>query len=239
VINDADVSFGDSQQRGDRRARAKGPLATRPDHGLVAAHVGHGARRSDHSVHLKRPAEDRFVLFFCFAERAGRIAPLDAFQGRETLRRRQVGIQLFPVRGQFGGRLRPGHFQRPRRLDRGPFGLGHDADKIPLAHDLHETGNILDRIFVDRRRRGVDHRRPYDPPMKHSRNPNVMNVNRLAGHLGRQIEARHGLPDGFVILRVFGFDVLGQFEIAGAAFGVNRDVEALAADELRVGDLLR
>ena len=93
----------------------------------------------------------------------------------------------------------PGHFQLSRRADRIPFALGHHTDEILPPNDSH-TGDVLDRLLVDAQHlRDTDAQRtltarPDNPPMQHTWEAHVLDVDIRPGHLVRRIEPRHLRP---------------------------------------------
>ena len=76
--------------------------------------------------------------------------------------------------------------------------------------------------------RRADRRRPDDAPVQHAGHAEVLHVGEAAGHLVRNVEARHRLADDLVVLRV----------LRSAGFVVELEREDLAADELAVADPL-
>ena len=107
-------------------------------------------------------------------------------------------------------RLRPCRLELLRRLDRGPLALGDDAEEIALAHDLDDAGNVLDRALVDAFELGADRRRAHHAAVQHAGHAEVLHVGEAAGHLVRDVDARHRLADDLVVLRVLAVGGLGR-----------------------------
>ena len=74
--------------------------------------------------------------------------------------------------------------------------------------------------------------------MQHSRNADVLHICELRRELRGQVNARHRLADGFVVLVVLGRNIGRHFQPPAVARGGNLYIEALAAEQIGVGNLV-
>src|SRR5262249_8877888 len=121
--------------------------------------------------------------------------------------------------------LRPGGLELAGGRDRAPFALRHDAEEIALAHDLDETGHVLDRGLVYAFERRADRRRAYDPAMQHAGYAEVLDIGEAASDFVGDVDARHRPAHDGVGRRVLGLRRLGVVEL---------EREGLVADQLRI-----
>ncbi len=159
----------------------------------------------------------RCIGFAARGERRVDVALVD--QGS---RRRRIGAQRGLDILQIGQRRHrlPGQLELRRRLDRVFLALGDDADEIADPDDGHEPGNIAHRGFIDRNQAGADKGagvdagigRAHDAAMEHAGHAHVVNEHKLAGCLGRKVDARHRLPDDAVGIGGLDLNLVGQFK---------------------------
>ena len=76
--------------------------------------------------------------------------------------------------------------------------FGDDGEKIAVADDLDDAGQLFDRRRVALRQLRAVARRPHDAGMHHAGQPHVLDIGRTAGDLGRNIDARHRLAHHLV-----------------------------------------
>ncbi len=186
-------------------------------------------------MHLEGPAIAGLIDFFATVQGAGHVAFIDRFLGARGFGAFQIFVHLVGAGRNFRRRLRPSDLERSRGFDRGPFGLGDHADEFPLTRDHDHAGNSLDRILIDGRRLGVDHRRAHDAAVQHTGDAHVVNVIMFPGYLGRQIGAFDRFTDDLVVLGVLCLDLRRDFHIPAGAGGGDSGIEFLAADKLAVG----
>ena len=167
----------------------------------------------------------------------------------QRARRRRIGAQRGLDVLQVGQRRRrlPAHLELRGRLDRVFLALGDDADEIADPHHRHQPGNIAHRGLVDRDQAGADEiagidagiGRAHHAAVQHAGHAHVVNIDQFAGRLGRQVDARHRLPDDAVGADGLDRNVVGEFEadgLAGDQFAVGDAAIVPAADQAVLDD---
>ena len=130
------------------------------------------------------------------------------------------------------GPVRPLHLQLLRRADRVPFALSDDAEEVLAADDP----GAMRRLAVAEQLR-AEPRRPDHAAVQHPRHADVLNVEMLARHLARNVDARHRPADDLVLARrLRPRSAKLEPESGSLAFDGDRDAEQAAFDELAVGD---
>ena len=88
------------------------------------------------------------------------------------------------------------------------YSVGATTPRKSLERTTLGAGDVLDRALVDRddlRRGAVAVRalaaRPHDPAVEHPRHLDVVDVGELAGHLGRDVDARDAVRADELVLR--------------------------------------
>ena len=74
--------------------------------------------------------------------------------------------------------------------------------------------------------------------MEHAGDPDVLDIRVLSREFRRQVDARHGSAHDFVLLGILGARFGSHFHIPAFTRGDDFQVEALATDEIAVGDFL-
>ena len=134
--------------------------------------------------------------------------------------------------GQCWCRL-PGSLELRRRLDCVFLALGNDTDEIADPDHGDQSRNMADRGLIDCDQTGADKRasidagirRAHDAAVKHAGHANIVHIDRFAGRLCRQVDARYRLPYYGVRIYRLDLDVIGQFE-----------PDSFAADQLAIAD---
>ena len=145
---------------------------------------------------------------------------------------RLADVRVELVHRRQPGPVRPLHLQLLRGLDRVPFALGDDAEEVLQAYDP----GAVRRLPVAEQLR-AEPRRPDHAAVQHPRHANVLDVEVLARHLGRDVDARHRLADDRVLARGLRLrPAEREPEPAGLALDRNRDAEQATVDELAVRD---
>ena len=88
--------------------------------------------------------------------------------------------------------------QRAHRLDRLKFFFRDDSQKIAVANNLDDAGELLDRRRIAFCQLGAIARRTDETRMHHARQAHVLHVSGAAGDLGRNIDPRHRLSHHLV-----------------------------------------
>ena len=133
-------------------------------------------------------------------------------------------------------RLLPVHLQLPRRANRLLFPLADHGDVVALADHPDEAGDAAHGRLVDADERGAGDRRLDVARVQHAGQLHVHGPLQRAVHLGRDVVALRRLTDDLQLLH--GLDRRHARGGVGVLAGQG-DVEALAADQLAVGDALR
>ncbi len=136
----------DPQDFGDALGGGVRLLGGVPDGDLVALDLGQGAGRRQARVRLERPLVVGLDHLVRLGEGGGDVAGrlLHLPLGGRGLADEVVELGR---RGEGRGGLRPGHLQRPGRLDRVPLALGRHADEVlvphhPRALDVGDAGLV-------------------------------------------------------------------------------------------------
>src|SRR5258708_7473436 len=74
--------------------------------------------------------------------------------------------------------------------------------------------------------------------MKHSRKAGILRVDELTRELFRQVNARNRFSDNLIIFRVLGGNFRRYFHVPADSGGGDFYIEAFAAEEISVSDLL-
>ena len=231
--DDANVLDRDVEGVGDGRADDVGTLRSRPDRGRPVLDVCDRTGRADRAVRLNRGGVLRVERTCGAGERLGRVAGACNNGILEAGRLANVRVEL--LHGRQAGPVRPLDLELARGLDRVPFALGDDAEEVLQAND---PGTVR-RLAVAEQLR-AEARRPDHASMQHVRHPDVLDVEMLTGHLGRDVDARHRLADDRVLARCLRRrPTEGEPEPSVLALHGDRDAEQLAVDQLAVRDLTR
>jgi hypothetical protein len=153
------------------------------------------------------------------------VAPVD----RDLVLRDRRGAHRLVELVHLGEALpgRPGGPEPLGRLDRRPLRLGNDGQEAPQAHDPDEPLDAADRALVHAHERGAQGRGSDDAGVEHAGDTYILHEPPLAGHLRRNVHARHGLADDRVRRRILQRRVL-----------VHLQPELPVADQVAVGDVL-
>ena len=197
-VNAANALLRHAQHLGDRLAQRIDALAVRPYRQQVVLEPADGAGRPDRAVDLIRSSVARLERAHSRIRARAPVEIDDGLRRRppeklvELQRHGQASV-LFP-RGDRG--------KRAHGDDRLIFALGDDCKIAAVADHLEHAGKLLHaigRYFAQTR---AIARRANDARVHQAGQAQVLHVGNAAGHLGRDVDARHRLAHHGVALRI-------------------------------------
>ena len=215
-----------SQHHRRRAAQRVHRLRGRPDRRVRSPHVRNGARAAERAVHLVRMQIGRLDALRRALQL--RLHVLRVHRVRVTASRMsaKVGVEIALPR-QRRPRI-PGDLQLLRRLQRLPRLVSNDANEVLLDDDLHVARHAGDRALVNAGDRGANRRRTHHAAVHHARHAHVVHVLEAARRQRRHVDTSDRSSEHRPALNRLALRIL-----------LDRDVEALAANQLAVADLLR
>ena len=102
--------------------------------------------------------------------------------------------------------------QVPRGAHGGPFIVGDNGEEVVDPDHLH-AGKALDRVFIDRNKRGTDRRRPDHAGVLDAGQGKVMDVGGCSQAFGRHVGPRQGFADDRVARGILERSVGIEFEV--------------------------
>ena len=249
------LALRDAEHERDLRPRLVGALRAGEDPCALRGDISDGTLRPARRVDVRRPAEGSTGHVRRRGERRvdvtgveGDATEVDPRHDRlpRTVERPEP-LELVAAARQRRRRVGPLDLELGSGLDRVVLVRCDDAEEVALAHDLGAR-DVLDRALVDRndRKAGAEERlaaRPHDPPVKHPRHTDVLDVDARPGHDARHVDARDARPDERVLTdglrrRLSRRDAAAEPTVRRRRVHVpaprHRDVEQLPAQQLPV-----